>query len=96
MVESVDTQDLKSCGHCGCAGSSPAPGTCFNRFTITQTVISHACSRNFHSFPTDNFNAQKAEKPQHHRALAAWIIWTSVPPGFHPDRVQHFRTNHRR
>ena len=27
MVESVDTQDLKSCDHCGCAGSSPAPGT---------------------------------------------------------------------
>ena len=23
----VDTQDLKSCGHYGCAGSSPAPGT---------------------------------------------------------------------
>ncbi len=27
MVELVDTQDLKSCGHCGCAGSIPAPGT---------------------------------------------------------------------
>jgi hypothetical protein len=27
VVELVDTQDLKSCGHCGCAGSSPAPGT---------------------------------------------------------------------
>ena len=23
----VDTQDLKSCDHYGCAGSSPAPGT---------------------------------------------------------------------
>ena len=29
MVELVDTQDLKSCGHCGRAGSSPAPGTTF-------------------------------------------------------------------
>ena len=27
MVESVDTQDLNSCDHCGCAGSSPAPST---------------------------------------------------------------------
>jgi hypothetical protein len=27
VVELVDTQDLKSCNHCGCAGSSPAPGT---------------------------------------------------------------------
>ena len=27
MVELVDTQDLKSCGHYGCAGSIPAPGT---------------------------------------------------------------------
>jgi hypothetical protein len=27
VVELVDTQDLKSCDHCGCAGSSPARGT---------------------------------------------------------------------
>ena len=27
MVELVDTQDLKSCGRLGRAGSSPAPGT---------------------------------------------------------------------
>ena len=27
VVESVDTQDLKSCDHCGRAGSSPARGT---------------------------------------------------------------------
>ena len=27
VVESVDTQDLKSCNHCDCAGSSPACGT---------------------------------------------------------------------
>ena len=29
MVESVDTKDLKSFGHCGCAGSSPASSTVF-------------------------------------------------------------------
>ncbi len=27
MVESVDTRDLKSLGHCGRTGSSPVPGT---------------------------------------------------------------------
>ena len=27
VVELVDTQDLKSCSHCDCAGSIPAPGT---------------------------------------------------------------------
>ncbi len=27
MVELVDTQDLKSCGHCGRVGSSPTSGT---------------------------------------------------------------------
>ena len=27
MVELVDTQDLKSCDHCGRAGSTPASGT---------------------------------------------------------------------
>ena len=31
MVESVDTRDLKSLGHCGCAGSSPASSTKKNR-----------------------------------------------------------------
>jgi hypothetical protein len=31
MVELVDTQDLKSCVHCGRAGSSPAPGTSLKR-----------------------------------------------------------------
>ena len=30
MVESVDTRDLKSLGHCGCAGSSPASSTKYN------------------------------------------------------------------
>ena len=29
VVELVDTQDLKSCDHCGRAGSSPARGTKF-------------------------------------------------------------------
>ena len=27
MAELVDAQDLKSCNHCDCAGSIPAPGT---------------------------------------------------------------------
>ena len=31
VVELVDTQDLKSCGHYGRAGSSPAPGTTSRR-----------------------------------------------------------------
>ena len=31
VVELVDTQDLKSCDHCGRAGSSPAPGTISER-----------------------------------------------------------------
>ena len=33
MVESVDTQDLKSCGHCGRVGSSPTPGTFASNLT---------------------------------------------------------------
>ncbi len=35
MVESVDTRDLKSLGHCGCVGSSPTPGT---KKTVDQTI----------------------------------------------------------
>jgi hypothetical protein len=31
VVELVDTQDLKSCDHCGRAGSSPARGTQINK-----------------------------------------------------------------
>ena len=34
MVELVDTQDLKSCGHCGRAGSIPAPGTTLSYFKM--------------------------------------------------------------
>jgi hypothetical protein len=41
VVELVDTQDLKSCDHCGRAGSSPARGTekalktlCFKSFFV--------------------------------------------------------------
>ena len=32
VVKLVDTGDLKSPGHCGRAGSSPAPGTIINRY----------------------------------------------------------------
>ena len=39
MVESVDTRDLKSLGHCGCAGSSPA--------SSTKTLVSHSLARVF-------------------------------------------------
>ena len=39
MVELVDTQDLKSCGHCGRAGSTPAPGT--------QTPVNQQIFRGF-------------------------------------------------
>jgi hypothetical protein len=34
----VDTQDLKSCDHSGCAGSSPAPGT-ENRASVRARAI---------------------------------------------------------
>ena len=33
VVKLVDTGDLKSPGHCGRAGSSPAPGTTIKRVT---------------------------------------------------------------
>ena len=36
MVESVDTKDLKSFGHCGRAGSTPAPGTMKNKNVVSQ------------------------------------------------------------
>ena len=47
VVELVDTQDLKSCGHCGCAGSIPAPSTslkplialAFGGFCYFETTI---------------------------------------------------------
>ena len=43
VVELVDTQDLKSCDHCGRAGSSPARGTestpwCKNSAEVAQLV----------------------------------------------------------
>ena len=47
MVELVDTQDLKSCGHCGRAGSSPAPGTTFTYTANRPAVLSIATGRFF-------------------------------------------------
>lgn len=40
-MELVDTQDLKSCGHCARAGSSPAPGTLIISKTsiVSQTLF---------------------------------------------------------
>ena len=39
MVESVDTRDLKSLGHCGCAGSSPASSTKKNRKMLINSYL---------------------------------------------------------
>ena len=38
MVESVDTRDLKSLGHCGCAGSSPASSTLKKKSLANQMI----------------------------------------------------------
>ena len=38
MVESVDTRDLKSLGHYGCAGSSPASSTRKKNFSAEFSV----------------------------------------------------------
>ena len=38
MVESVDTRDLKSLGHCGCAGSSPASSTLRDKSSFWRFV----------------------------------------------------------
>ena len=40
VVKLVDTGDLKSPGHCGRAGSSPAPGTTIKQMT-TLSSLSH-------------------------------------------------------
>src|SRR5690606_32967343 len=39
MVKQVDTQDLKSCGHCGRAGSIPAPGTTFRALLSSEIAV---------------------------------------------------------
>jgi putative endonuclease len=36
----VDTQDLKSCDHSGCAGSSPAPGTKSKALILRAFILS--------------------------------------------------------
>ncbi len=38
-MELVDTQDLKSCDHCGRAGSIPAPGTYFFLWMDTTQIL---------------------------------------------------------
>ena len=39
VVELVDTRDLKSLGHCGRAGSSPASGTFYKTNTLINKVL---------------------------------------------------------
>jgi hypothetical protein len=39
VVELVDTQDLKSCVHCGRIGSSPIPGTMANPQFIADLLF---------------------------------------------------------
>ena len=39
MVESVDTRDLKSLGHCGRTGSSPVPGTFNNTYELSGNKL---------------------------------------------------------
>lgn len=41
MVELVDTKDLKSFGHCGRAGSSPASGTSITKWEESINFSSH-------------------------------------------------------
>ncbi len=39
MVESVDTRDLKSLGHCGCGGSSPPSSTFTFLISLANQLI---------------------------------------------------------
>ena len=45
----VDTKDLKSFGHCGCAGSSPAPSTedASNEASFFYSLRENMDGRNF-------------------------------------------------
>lgn len=45
VVKLVDTQDLKSCGPKGCAGSSPAPGTKEKREEKVKTFFAFSAIR---------------------------------------------------
>ena len=45
MVESVDTRDLKSLGHCGCAGSSPASSTENLLCNFAEEILFYVLSR---------------------------------------------------
>ena len=42
MAEQVDAADLKSAGHCGCAGSTPAPGTTRQAGAVQLRIVCHA------------------------------------------------------
>ena len=47
VVELVDTQDLKSCGHCGRIGSIPIRGTCEKKVrmkVLTFFVLKKTCT----------------------------------------------------
>ena len=51
MVELVDTQDLKSCGHCGRVGSSPTSGTKSPVSLMLAGLFIFKCGLVCYSFP---------------------------------------------
>jgi hypothetical protein len=60
VVELVDTLDLKSNGHCGRAGSSPAPSTLKKPQRIVKQLVGVFFLENqdFKSYSPTTFNSQ--------------------------------------
>ena len=79
VVELVDTQDLKSCNHCDCAGSSPARSTKNarndNRFLAFYFyTIWHFPSINSKIFIRINFD-KKSSTFYHINSKSYWNGW---------------------
>ncbi len=73
----VDTQDLKSCGHRGCAGSSPAPGTEDKPLDANQEVF--FCFIPYHKGINKNRYNKKSAKPLINQQSGALIeAWSHL------------------
>lgn len=68
-MELVDTKDLKSFGHCGRAGSSPAPGT------KNASKINDFRGIFFPNFASSSFSAPVIIQPFQHKFLKIAADW---------------------
>ena len=84
--ELVDTQDLKSCGHCDRVGSIPAPGTDYKWVDgeqILAYLFTHSVTQTHTSTETKSFHTSVNT-----HSISSFFFLIQHYPFFHPTLCQ--------